>query len=330
MQRVITWELSADPSLEVVATASDALEARDEIVYRQPDVVVLDLHLPGMDGIAFLRKLMRHYPLPVVVFSADAGARALEALAAGAVAVVAKPARREDVALARLRGTVAEAGRTRLNRAQLSAPRSSGAGMKLGAVAWSHDIQVFGASTGGTVALEQILAVLPQSAPGTLIAQHMPEGFTASFAERLDGISAMRVREARAGDRVERGVALVAPGNRHLLVSRGPSGLVAALSDGPAVNRHRPSVDVLMASVAEVVGRAAVGVLLTGMGADGARGLLAMRRAGARTIAQDEASSVVYGMPRAAAECGAAGEVLPLGFIASALTGARPAVSTPA
>jgi len=315
--------LSSQRDMEVVGTAPDPFVARDLVVQRKPDVVTLDLEMPRMDGISFLKKLMHYHPLPVVVVSAltcRGGEKALEAMRAGAVSVICKPGPDHDEGqmFAELVSAVREAARARLPRAHAAmrpAPRP--AESKAPGVASRCAIAI-GASTGGTVAIETLLESMPADGPALLIVQHMPQLFTGPFAERLDRLSPMRVREARDGDSLVCGQALVAPGGKHMLVRRTGLGLRVLVKDGPPVSGHRPSVDVLFRSVATALGRNAVGVLLTGMGADGARGLLEMREAGAFTVAQDEASSVVFGMPKAAAELGAAMRVLDLDAIAGA------------
>lgn len=329
--------LERDPEIEVVGAAPDPFVAKDLILQVQPDVVTLDLQMPRMDGLTFLRKLSRYYPIPVVVVSsltAAAGAVALEALAAGACDVVGKPGigySREQMA-ADLIAKVKVAARANRRRLMPPAPEESAAPgpalaprqplampAQFNARAASR-ILAIGASTGGTIALESVLKNLPATTSPTLIVQHMPEVFTASFAGRLNQLVPMEVREARDGEALAQGVALIAPGNRHLSLRQNGGRYFAHVSDGPPVNRHRPSVDVLFDSVAEVAGRSAVGAILTGMGADGAQGLLKMRQAGARTVAQDEASCVVFGMPKAAIDLGGAEEIASLEQIPHWLT----------
>ncbi len=322
--RMVTRELRRDPEIEVVGIAGDARQARDELVYKRPDVMILDINLPGMDGLTFLRKLMKHYPLPVVIFSAQAGVRAVEALAAGAAAAVQKPVERrtEDV-MNELREIVRGA-----SGIQMRAVKAHVAPKRLVRTGHSrHSLQVIGASTGGTRALQEVMCALPEDAPATLITQHMPPGFTASFAARLNTLCAMEVREAVDGDVVKPGLALVAPGDYHMALAKDGARSVVRVTHTDKVNRHRPSVDVLFDSAARIAPARTVGVILTGMGADGAAGLLHLRERGARTIAQNEETCVVFGMPRAAIELGAAQEVLPLNDIAAALLGPEPATS---
>ena len=331
VRKILSEELARHADIEVVGTAIDPYVARDKIVRLRPDVITLDVEMPRMDGLSFLAKLMRHFPLPVVVVSSLAprdSEAAVRALALGAVDVIAKPGSAcgtqgigDDLARA-----VRAAARARVGRAVPTPPGAGGA-RTAGARALAsvdapplldttHKVLAIGASTGGTQAIEQVLRGLPANAPGTVIVQHMPEHFTAAFAKRLDGICAMEVREARDGDLVVPGVALVAPGGRHMVLQRSGARYVARIKDGPPVHHQRPAVDVLFQSVARHAGRNAIGVLLTGMGADGAKGMLAMREAGAHTIAQDEESCVVFGMPREAIRLEAAAEVVSLAQVA--------------
>lgn len=300
-----------------VSLAADPFIAERRIALKRPHVIVLDIEMPGMDGLTFLTRLMATDPLPVVICSARAGedaAVAIEALARGAIDVLPKPRLGvkdflsdtsmlliDTVRAAALskRGAAA----TRATRAPLTEIPNS--------VATSWAIAI-GASTGGTEALAVVLGALPRDSPAVLVVQHMPEGFTKAFAGRLNGLSAMQVREAEDGDPVRQGDVLLAPGNKHMSVVREGARFVVRVDQAPHVNRHRPSVDVLFRSVAETLGSRSVGVLLTGMGKDGASGLLEMRNRGAQTIAQDEASSIVFGMPKEAIVLGAASRILPL------------------
>jgi two-component system chemotaxis response regulator CheB len=320
VRQIFEKELGRDPDIQVVGTAPDPFVARDLIVERQPDVITLDLEMPRMDGLTFLRRLMRHYPLPVLIVSSltpKGGELAIAAMAEGAVDVFCKPGASYTV------GNIAKeliekikiAAAVNVKRKSLAAgERAVTAPLTLLSTT-TNQILAIGASTGGTVALELMLRAMPVNGPGTLITQHMPELFTKSFAERLNRLSKMEVQEATDGVSVVSGIAFVAPGNKHMILRRSGAVYYLQVKDGPLVNRHRPSVDVTFKSVAEAAGKNAVGAILTGMGADGASGLLAMKQAGAVTIAQDEASCVVFGMPKVAIEIGAVDEVLPIGKI---------------
>jgi two-component system, chemotaxis family, protein-glutamate methylesterase/glutaminase len=329
IRRVLTAALSRAADVEV-ATAVDPYDARDKVAQFDPHVITLDLEMPRMDGLSFLERLMKYHPVPVIVVSSLAPQRsdaAVHALQLGAVSVIAKP--RTQAELPRLADQLLSEVRAaaQIDRAALlsrepgsiTTPRPRfGAGQRVAA----RRLIAIGASTGGPAAIEQILRQLPETAPGVLVVQHMPAGFTAAFARRLDGRSALDVREARDGDVVRSGVALIAPGGRHMVVQRQGSDWSIGLGDGPPVHYQRPAVDVLFHSVAGTAGPDAVGVLLTGMGADGASGMLAMRAAGAHTIAQDEATSVVFSMPREAHRFGGVCELLPLPRIARAILAA--------
>ncbi len=317
MRRLLS-DLIAAPDLEVVGTAADAQTAQARIKTLAPDVLTLDVAIPGIDGLAFLERLMRLSPLPVVVVSSLAGEGSetnLRALELGAVDVIGKP--RQDGAggfsayAEELREKIRTARGVRLKKPSGTPhPAASPAAPGPGRFSTGTGKVLFvGASTGGTEAIKTFLSGMPADCPPTLVVQHMPESFTGSFARRLDSLCAPRVVEAQGNERLEAGHVFIAPGHSHLLVKRTPAGLVTELSRAAPVNRHRPSVDVLFASAAEVVGRNAIGVILTGMGKDGAQGLLAMRQAGAHTYGQDEASCVVYGMPREAAALGGVEEV---------------------
>ncbi len=322
VRQVFRSHLEAAPDIEVVGCAPDPYVARDLIVEHEPDVLTLDLEMPRMDGISFLQKLMAAHPMPVVIVSSltpASGPVAIDALRAGAVEVLFKG--RE----AHSGGSVAE----ELVRAVRTAARAKVAprveATKLDAppravlARTTNKLVALGSSTGGTQALERVLSALPAESPGVVIVQHMPGQFTRSFAARLNSICSIEVKEAQDGDAVLPGRALLAPGNFHMQVRASGARRVVSIVDGPRVGRHRPSVDVLFDSVASVAGANAIGVLMTGMGADGAKGLKAMRDAGAWTIAQDESSCVVFGMPRVAIELGAACEVAPLDRIAQRL-----------
>ncbi|HVP57097.1 MAG TPA: chemotaxis response regulator protein-glutamate methylesterase [bacterium] len=323
VRKILTDELSKYVDIDVVGTAVDPYAARDKIVRLEPDVITLDLEMPRMDGLSFLAKLMRHYPKPVVVVSSltpKNSEMAIKALELGAVEVICKPGpaySTPDIAR-QLVGAIRAAASARVKERDESADSETQSMEEIG-IETSHKIVAIGASTGGTRAVEDILRVMPANSPGIMIVQHMPENFTRAFADRLNQICKMEVKEAADNDRVVPGVALVAPGGKHMLLKRSGALYIARLKDGPPVHHQRPSVDVLFESVAAGAGANAVGVLLTGMGCDGARGLLAMRQKGAHTMAQDEATSVVFGMPGEAVKLGAAIEVRPLPAIPKAI-----------
>ncbi|HUI55401.1 MAG TPA: chemotaxis response regulator protein-glutamate methylesterase [Bryobacteraceae bacterium] len=325
MRQLLTEILSRDPDLEVVGTAMDPYVARDKILRLHPDVITLDVEMPRMDGLTFLEKLMRAHPTPVVMVSSltergcDTTLRALEL---GATDFVAKP--RLDIATGTM--DLAQEIVDKVKTAARAKPRlvarpAANAPVSPPAAALSfratHKVVAIGASTGGTEAIREILSQMPPDAPGIVMVQHMPERFTAAFAKRLDSRSRIRVSEAQDGDRILPGHALLAPGNRHMEVVRNGAECRVRVFMADPVNLHRPSVDVLFASCARQLGPNAVGVILTGMGADGARELASMRDAGARTIAQNEDSCVVFGMPCEAIALGGVDEVLPLDRIAA-------------
>ena len=325
--------LQGDPEIELMGSAPNPLIAGPVIRKNRPDVLLLDIEMPGMDGLTFLRQVMDESPIPTVICSTlttDGSRMALEALAAGAVAVVAKPrlglkqfledSRRD------LLQTLKTAARSR-PRAGMTAPRTA-AGAAPAAprppIAGLHALSmnkpvVIGSSTGGTQALELVLTALPGDSPGIAIVQHMPEKFTAMYAQRLDGICEMNIREAKDGDRLERGVVLIAPGGKHMQLRKAGGQYFAVVADGPPVNRHKPSVDVLFKSAAECAGKDLLALILTGMGDDGARGMKLLHDKGARTIAQNEETCVVFGMPKEAIKLGAVDEVLPLGQMSAAI-----------
>ena len=323
VRALMTELLGADPGIEVVGTASDPFIAREKIKQLAPDVLTLDVEMPRMDGLTFLRNLMRLRPMPVLMVSSltEAGASVtLEALSLGAVDFIAKP--RIDIArgLAEYGAVLVEkvkhAAMARVSRiaAATPAPREGPIGYRT-----TERLLAIGASTGGTEAIREVLAQMPADAPATVIVQHIPAAFSGAFAERLDRHSRMTVMEATDRQQLLAGHAYVAPGGYHLRVVRSGARWMCRLGEDDPVRRHRPSVDVLFQSVAEHAGRNASAALLTGMGDDGAAGLLALRRAGAHTIAQDEASSVVWGMPGAAVANGAAEDVVPLERVAQRL-----------
>ncbi|QIL89917.1 protein-glutamate methylesterase/protein-glutamine glutaminase [Microbulbifer harenosus] len=316
--------IDTQPDMEVVAVAPDPLVARDLIKQLNPDVLTLDVEMPRMDGLDFLERLMRLRPMPVLMVSSltrSGSEITLRALELGAVDFVPKPQLGIRSGLLEYGEQIAEkiraAARTSPARRET---QTTGAKRALESVMVSSEkLLIIGASTGGPEAIRQVLEPLPANSPAILIAQHMPAGFTRSFAERLDRLCRIRVKEAEQGERVLPGHAYIAPGDQHLRLTRSGANYQVLLDAGPAVNRHRPSVDVLFHSAAELAGRNAIGALLTGMGRDGAAGLLAMRHAGAVTLAQDEATSLVFGMPREAIALGAAVETVALDHVAERL-----------
>jgi two-component system, chemotaxis family, protein-glutamate methylesterase/glutaminase len=328
VRQLLSRELSRHPNILVVGTAADPFIARDKIVQLEPDVLTLDIEMPRMDGITFLRKLMAARPMPVVVVSSLTGEgtrTAIEAMAAGAVDVVCKPGSAYSIENLSpiLAQKVENAARAQVRQRPMVVPASTArkaVHADGGSMAATTDkVIAIGASTGGVQALTEVLSALPATAPGTLIVQHMPARFTASFAERLNTVCAVEVKEAVDGDSVIPGRVLIAPGGLHMRLRRSGARYYVEVVDGPDVHHQKPSVEVLFDSVAKYAGANAVGAILTGMGDDGAQGLLNMRRAGARTIAQDEATSTVFGMPMEAIKCGAAEKILPLQDVAKML-----------
>ncbi len=324
VRKIFTSELSRDPELEVVGAAPDPFVARDMIVKLKPDVITLDVEMPRMDGITFLRRLMKHYPIPAVVVSSltpKGGELAMEALDAGAVDVMCKPGTSYSVGdmSIHLIEKIKAASYVRLSQKNISAKQVHAGTNRLALTKTTNKIVAIGASTGGTIALQQLLVSLPRNSPGIAIVQHMPESFTKAFAERLNGICDVNVSEAKDGDSIIPGEVLIAPGNQHMILNRSGAKYFVRVKNGPLVNRHRPSVDVLFKSVAKYAGANAVGIILTGMGNDGANGILEMKNNGAHTIAQDEASCVVFGMPKEAIKAGGINEVSSLEMIPKVL-----------
>ncbi len=340
VRQVLQAILDAEPDIQVIGAAHDPIFAMDKMAKEWPDVIVLDVEMPRMDGITFLKKIMAEHPTPVVICSTlteKGAATTMQALAAGAVEIITKPKIGLKSFLQESSGELVDAVRaaaqanvSRLVRAVAPLPQVAA---KLNAdailpAAGSHAmaqtterIVAIGTSTGGTQALEAILTALPRVCPGIVIVQHMPEKFTASFAERLNSLCQIEVREAKTNDRVIPGLALIAPGGKHMLLKRSGAYYHVDVVDGPLVNRHRPSVDVLFRSAAKFAGKNATGIIMTGMGDDGARGLKEMLDAGAHTVAQDEASCVVFGMPKEAIKLGAAKKVVPLQEIPQVIMG---------
>ncbi len=338
VRKILTDALSAEPDIEVAGTAPDPIVAMGKIERLRPDVLTLDIEMPRMDGLTFLKQLMSSRPMPVILVSSLAQSSceaAMEALRLGAVEVLAKPG--GPYSIGDLRDRVAACVRAAAG-AQLKSPLFRDARIQEKPTAIpppsavsssSVSLIAIGASTGGTEAIATVLAALPPDAPPIVITQHIPPAFSAAFAQRLNRICRMEVREARDQDVLRPGLALVAPGGFHLAVQRSGSQLVGRVKDGPLVHYQRPAVDVLFFSAAEAADERAVGVLLTGMGKDGAEGLLAMHKRGARTIAQDEATCVVFGMPREAIRNHAVDRVLPLSQIGAAILSAKSSMTAP-
>jgi two-component system chemotaxis response regulator CheB len=346
VRQVMTQRLSADRAFEVIGAAADPIFAMEKMAKEWPDVIVLDVEMPRMDGLTFLRKIMAERPTPVVICSTlttQGAETTMQAMAAGAVSIVAKPKanlkqylQEESDDLLAVVKAAAQARVRRMTGAPRAVPTAIPAKLSADAVlpglspgaqrAMSETtdrVVALGTSTGGTQALEAVLSALPVDSPGMVIVQHMPEAFTAAFAQRLNKICEIEVREARNGDRVHTGLALIAPGGRHLVLERNGAQYRVGVVEGPPVSRHRPSVDVLFRSVARAAGRNALGVIMTGMGDDGARGLKEMREAGARTLGQDEDSCVVYGMPKEAMKLGGVERELSLDAIPEAIVKGR-------
>ncbi|MCP4578350.1 MAG: chemotaxis response regulator protein-glutamate methylesterase [Deltaproteobacteria bacterium] len=321
VRSILSSELSKHKDIEVIGTAVDPYMARDKIVKLRPDVITLDIEMPRMDGLSFLAKLMKHLPMPVVVVSSltpKNSDTAMKAFELGAVEVIGKPGgsySSQDISV-HLSHAVRAAASARIQPSP-AITSASAATEKMKPIEFktTHQIIAIGASTGGTKAIETVLTGMPANAPAIVIVQHMPEAFTRAFAERLNKTCRMEVREARDNDHAIPGLALIAPGNYHMLLKRSGGNYLVRIKDGPRVHYQRPSVDILFQSVAKSAGRNAVGAILTGMGADGAKGLLSMKNSGAYTIAQNEKTSVVFGMPKEAIELGGAHKIAPLPLI---------------
>lgn len=328
VRRVLTDQLSRQPGIEVIGTAPDPYVAREKIIALSPDVITLDIEMPRMDGLSFLKKLMKFHPIPAIVLSSIAGRgsdMAIQCLEAGAVEVLAKPNGSTSVGAvaARIGDIIRGIRDVRIDRVNVSreapvsrADRTASTPPQASGTRPSRRVIAVGASTGGTEALRDFLTQLPPDLPGIVIVQHMPAGFTKAFASRLNRLCELEVREACDGDLICTGTAHIAPGDTQMKVVRTDAGWMVRVFDGPRVCRHKPSVEVLFTSVAEAVGKHATGIIMTGMGNDGARGLRTMKDAGAYTIAQDKDSCVVFGMPREAIEAGGATDILPLNQIA--------------
>ncbi len=333
VRQVLSEILQSDPDITVMAVAADPYIAAEKMAAEIPDVITLDVEMPRMDGLTFLEKIMSQHPIPVVMCSSltDEGcATALRAMEFGAVTIITKPKMGVKAFLEESRITICVAvkdaacvrprlltARPRRPEQKLSADVVLAKAANRSMIQTTERVTVIGASTGGTTAIREVLTVLPADAPGIVIVQHMPEKFTASFAAALDRECHMTVKEAENNDTVMRGTALIAPGNKHTLLKRSGARYYVEVRDGPLVSRHRPSVDVLFRSAARYAGSNAVGVIMTGMGDDGARGLLELKEARARTFAQDEESCVVFGMPNEAIKLGAVDKIVPLGAIAN-------------
>ncbi|HBF87319.1 MAG TPA: chemotaxis response regulator protein-glutamate methylesterase [Bacteroidales bacterium] len=332
VRQALTSILESDPRIEVIGTASDPFYAAKKLQTHVPDVITLDIEMPRMDGLTFLRKLMSQHPIPVVIISsltAQGTQTAIKALEAGAVEIITKP--QLDVkgfieeSRSHICSVIKAAASSNVKRKKYTenviAPKLSADAVIQKAQSYSmikttEIVIAVGASTGGTEALREFLMELPHDVPGIVIVQHMPEKFTKSFADRLNELCNITVKEAEDGDSVLRGRALIAPGNYHTLLKRSGAKYYVEVKDGPLVNRHRPAVDVLFRSTARYAGSNAIGIIMTGMGDDGAKGLLEMKEAGAKTIAQDEKSCVVFGMPKEAIKLNAVDKILPLNKIA--------------
>ncbi|RZB38365.1 MAG: two-component system, chemotaxis family, protein-glutamate methylesterase/glutaminase [Desulfobacteraceae bacterium Eth-SRB2] len=323
VRKVFSNELSRERGIKVIGTAPDPYVARDKIVKLKPDVITLDIEMPRMDGITFLKKLMKYYPLPVIIVSSltpKGGKMALEALASGALEVISKPSAAYSVGdmSVQLADKIRAVSQVDVKALAKSGNESDPAKPELysrALTASTNKIIAIGASTGGTEAIKTVLTGMPSNSPGIVIVQHMPANFTTSFAERLDSLSRITVKEAHDGDSISNGQALLAPGNFHMLLKRSGARYYVQVKKGPLVHHQRPAADVLFRSVANYAGANAVGIILTGMGSDGAAGLSEMKKAGARTIAQDEKSCVVFGMPKEAIKLGATDKVVSLGDV---------------
>lgn len=322
VRKIFTEELSKYPDIDVVGSAPDPFVARDKIVNLKPDVITLDIEMPRMDGLTFLKKLMKHYPLPTIIVSSltpKGGKLTLEAMDIGAVDAIAKPG--SSYSVGDMSGQLVEkiraASRAKVVKKDPNEKFDPGSRESIKSLAQtSNKVIAIGASTGGTEALKNVLSKMPPNSPGILVVQHMPANFTSAFAERLNGLCQITVKEARNNDSVTPGTALIAPGNYHMILRRSGARYYVEIKMGPMVHHQRPAVDILFKSTAKYAGANAIGVILTGMGADGAAGLLEMKKMGAGTIAQSEKSCVVYGMPKEAVKMGAVDKIVHLDSIA--------------
>ena len=319
VRKILREELDKEPDIEVIGTAPDPFVARDKIVLQKPDVITLDIEMPRMDGLTFLKKIMQYHPVPVIIVSSltpQGSQMALEAMENGAIEVLAKPGSSFSVGdmSTQLKEKIRVAAKANLQQVRRTpvSPSPITANVSQALRETTQKVIAIGASTGGTEALKEVLVKMPVNIPGILVVQHMPAEFTRAFAERLNKICSIEVREAQDGDSVLNGQALIAPGNFHMFLKRSGAKYFVNIKDGPRVHHQRPAVDVLFQSVAQFAGSNAIGVILTGMGADGAQGILRMKELGAKTIAQDEASCVVFGMPKEAIKLGAIDRVIPL------------------
>jgi len=322
VRKVFSEELAKFRDIEVVGTAPDPFVARDKILKIKPDVVTLDIEMPRMDGLTFLKKLMRYYPLPVIMVSSltqKGCSMTLDALDNGAVDVIGKPGGSYTVGdmIPQLAEKIRAASRVRMAKKSSDKVSADLKPVRMKALGkTSNKIIAIGASTGGTEALKNVLSKMPPNSPGIMVVQHMPANFTTAFAQRLDTLCQIKVKEARNNDSINPGTALIAPGNYHMIFRRSGARYYVEIKDGPVVHHQRPAVDVLFKSTAQYAGANSIGVILTGMGSDGAEGLLEMKRSGAKTIAQDEKSCVVFGMPNVAIKLGAADKIVSLDQVA--------------
>ncbi len=322
VRKIFSEELSKYPDIQVVGVAPDPYVAREKIVNLKPDVLTLDIEMPRMDGLTFLRKLMKYYPLPTIIVSSltpQGGKLTLEAMDIGAVDVIAKPSTAYSVGdmSAQLVEKIRAASHARIVKKDATAQDAADSEPIRALAQTSNKVIAIGASTGGTEALKSVLTKMPHNSPGIVIVQHMPANFTTAFAARLNDLSQISVKEAEDNDSVTPGTALLAPGNYHMILRRSGARYYVEIKTGPMVHHQRPAVDILFKSTAKYAGANAIGVILTGMGSDGAEGLLEMKKAGASTIAQDEKSCVVFGMPKEAIKMGAADKVVSIEHIAS-------------